>query len=332
MSLIPQTVFSLITGLKNQNIFNILNNKLNSMFVLVAQSLDSEPNRRNSTNEILNEFESWCIMYNDIIKDLSVQIILNQWTPFKHMKSELLHENIIHGFYKRILYDGYYKSKTIKKSIIIEHYPQFNLMEYDFKSSIESVYIYREMVDKLFYKTIDDEVFEGTISDHIDETVKTPQKLSELCNIDVCSLTCGERHVIARTKSVSLYSWGDNSCGQLGDGTNINRNRPKKICSFSHLNIIHVCCGAYHSLALTLDGDIFAWGYNRIGQIGNSQNKNNEWLPIKVDHPFFKKFKMISCGYHHSMALSLDGIVYSWGYNEFGQLGVGNNFNQDVPR
>jgi alpha-tubulin suppressor-like RCC1 family protein len=314
----------------NEDVFNIIGRKLNFMLAFTKQLLDSEPKNRISANEILSHNENWCISCNDIIVHNSVSRILNRWTPYKHVKTKTLHENLIHGFFKEILYRDYYASETFRKSFS-EHYPQFETLNPDFKTNIESVYVYREMMDKLFFITKYDEVYEITVSDHIDDTINSPVKLTVLCNIGVRGVTCGERHVIAITKSGLLYSWGDNCCGQLGDGTNINRDSPRKIESLMNLNIIEVSCGAYHSLALTHDGKIFSWGYNKIGQIGIGQNKNNEWVPVEVKFMFPIHFVMISCGYHHSVALSSDGKVYSWGYNEYGQLGLGHNFNREIP-
>jgi alpha-tubulin suppressor-like RCC1 family protein len=302
--------------------------KLNNMLSFTSELLDSEPKNRKPAHDILSHQENWCITCQDIIADQSVLRILNRWTPYKHTNTKFLHENLMHGFFKDILYRDYYTTQER----FSDQYPQLISLDDNFKSRIESVYIYREMVDKLFFITKNDEVFEVTISDHIDETNKTMKKLSEICYIGICDITCGERHVIARTKSGLLYSWGDNCCGQLGDGTICNRNKPRVIISLEHLNIIAVSCGAYHILALTQDGELFGWGYNRIGQVGNGQNKTNEWSPVEIKHHSNIKFVMISCGYHHSLALSSNGKVYSWGYNEYGQLGIGQYSNQEIPQ
>ncbi len=316
---------------ENQEVIKILDKKLSFMLSFAIQLLDSEPRKRKPAHEILSLSEYWCISCKDIMADQIVLRILNQWTPYKSTKTKLLHVNIIHGFFKHILYREYYFSQTFPDRFS-EQYPQLFSLNNAFKSRIDSIYIFREMVDKLFFITKDDEVFEVTMSEHIDETKQQLDKLSEICYAGICDITCGERHVIARTKSGLLFSWGDNCCGQLGDGTIINRNKPKVINSLQHLNIITVSCGAYHTLALTSDGELYGWGYNRIGQVGNGQNRTNEWSPFKIEHPPATKFEMISCGYHHSLALSSDRKVYSWGYNEYGQLGIGRNSNQDIPQ
>lgn len=311
--------------------FQVISEKLRKMFEFASFLRDFKPEMRKPAHEILSLSEYWLITPNDIISDYSITRIFNEWLPHKNSKSKLLYVNILHAFYRKNLFQDYYGSRRLMENIT-ENYPKFDKLSSEIKSCIKSTYIYREMVDKLFLITIEDQVFEVTFSQNIGQITEIPERLDELCNVGVCSITCGERHVIARTQSGLLYSWGDNLCGQLGDDSNVDRYKPMIIDSLSTLNIIEVCCGAYHSLALTNEGELFAWGYNRIGQIGNGQNKNNEWAPININPSSAGKFKMISCGYHHSMAISSNGIVYGWGYNGYGQLGIGHYHDHVIPQ
>jgi hypothetical protein len=82
---------------------------------------------------------------------------------------------------------------------------------------------------------------------------------------------------------------------------------------------------------LTDCGEVYAWGENYSGQIGNSCN-NNQLKPIKVKGFNNERVVMISCGSYHSMALTECGHVFSWGYNGFGQLGVGNTVDSNEPK
>jgi hypothetical protein len=98
----------------------------------------------------------------------------------------------------------------------------------------------------------------------------------------------------------------------------------------SDLKIIDISCGAYHSLALTSNGDVYAWGLNESEQIGIESGSVSQLRPVKINFSINEKFKAISCGAYHSMALTESGRVFSWGENDDGQLGVGNftNFNK----
>jgi alpha-tubulin suppressor-like RCC1 family protein len=82
---------------------------------------------------------------------------------------------------------------------------------------------------------------------------------------------------------------------------------------------------------LTNCGEVYAWGYNYWGRIGNGCNSNQS-IPIKVKGFNNERVVMISCGCFHSMALTECGHVYSWGYNKFGQLGIGNTVDSNEPK
>jgi hypothetical protein len=99
----------------------------------------------------------------------------------------------------------------------------------------------------------------------------------------------------------------------------------------SELNINIMKCGLSHTLVLTSSGEVYAWGYNEFGQIGNSCNIY-QYKPIKVNGFNNKKLVMISCGAHHSMALTESGSVFSWGCNSSGQLDHGNTINSNTPK
>jgi RCC1 and BTB domain-containing protein len=89
----------------------------------------------------------------------------------------------------------------------------------------------------------------------------------------------------------------------------------------SQLNIHSLNCGPFHSLALTKNGEVYAWVSNRLGLIGIRSKKDHQLLPIKVNGLHNEKVIQISCGFWHSMALTESGNVFSWGDNQFGQLG-----------
>ncbi len=99
----------------------------------------------------------------------------------------------------------------------------------------------------------------------------------------------------------------------------------------SGLNITVIKCGAYHSLALTQSGEVYAWGNSYWGQIGCGDNFDKS-MPTKLKALNDIKIKMISCGYNHSMALTKDGSVYSWGSNGYSQLGIANTKDSNTPK
>ncbi|CAM6031855.1 unnamed protein product, partial [Sphagnum compactum] len=98
----------------------------------------------------------------------------------------------------------------------------------------------------------------------------------------------------------------------------------------SDKQIIDACYGCDHSLVLTNCGEVYAWGWNQFGEVGDGSN-DIQLIPIKLNAFNDEKVIQISCGYLHSMARTQSGRVFSWGRNNFGQLGLNNN-NEDVNK
>ncbi|XP_053459750.1 E3 ISG15--protein ligase HERC5 isoform X2 [Nycticebus coucang] len=96
-------------------------------------------------------------------------------------------------------------------------------------------------------------------------------------------------------------------------------------------SIIQITCGDYHSLALSKGGELFAWGQNLHGQLGLGTVFLSTPTPQRVETLAGVPLVQISAGEAHSMALSMSGNIYSWGKNEFGQLGLGHTMGEASP-
>ena len=124
----------------------------------------------------------------------------------------------------------------------------------------------------------------------------------------------------------TVWAWGLNDQGQLGDGTSTNSNLPVQVSGLT--GVTSVAGGAYyHSLALKNDGTVWGWGYGFYGQLGNGANANSS-VPVEV---LLTGVTAIAAGGHHSLALLSDGTVRAWGQNEFGTLGDGTNTDSNTP-
>ncbi|KAK2490179.1 hypothetical protein MC885_007775, partial [Smutsia gigantea] len=102
-------------------------------------------------------------------------------------------------------------------------------------------------------------------------------------------------------------------------------------CILQEKSIIQITCGDYHSLALSKGGELFAWGQNSYGQLGVGRIFASTPTPEIVEHLSGVPLVQISAGEAHSMALSMSGNIYSWGRNDFGQLGLGHTENKESP-
>jgi alpha-tubulin suppressor-like RCC1 family protein len=140
----------------------------------------------------------------------------------------------------------------------------------------------------------------------------TPIKVNAFNNEKIVMISCGFVYSMALTESGRVYSWGDNSCGQSGIGNTQNSNKPKLI-ELNDVLIQKISCGQFHSLLLSNCGDIYAFGDNKYGQIGNN-NREMQLKPLKLIHK--NRFVDIASHFyeHISISLSVDGIYYVWGF------------------
>jgi alpha-tubulin suppressor-like RCC1 family protein len=126
----------------------------------------------------------------------------------------------------------------------------------------------------------------------------------------------------------SVYAWGYNDYGELGDGTKVEHNTPELIGGLS--NVTSVAAGYYHSLALTSAGTVYAWGYNGYGELGNGAANPESLVPEQVKG--VSEVAQIAAGCYDSFAVLKNGEVDAWGYNGYGELGDGTNKEQTSPQ
>jgi len=116
----------------------------------------------------------------------------------------------------------------------------------------------------------------------------------------------------------SLWAWGWNIYGELGDRTYESRSAPVRIGNENNWTSVFV--GNDHTLAIKRDGTLWSWGENREGQLGDGTKiKKNYPIPVGTDHDWL----MAAGGRDHTLALKQDGSLWAWGQNTSGQLGDG---------
>ncbi len=136
---------------------------------------------------------------------------------------------------------------------------------------------------------------------------------------------------LARKADGSVLAWGDNSSGQLGDGTFFGRPSPDLVAGLSSGSGIRAVAsgiGANHSLAVGSDGTLLAWGNNSAGQLGIGSTMNQR-TPVMVAG--LTNVVAAAAGGNFSIALTSDGTVWAWGDNALGQLGIGSTVAQRTP-
>lgn len=145
---------------------------------------------------------------------------------------------------------------------------------------------------------------------------------------NIKQVTAGYAHTAALREDGKVFTWGSNEHGQLGDGTAEDRSRPVEVKDISQVQM--VTAGNWHTVALKEDGTVWAWGNNDYGQLGiGDEEKSGSIQPVQV--PGLENIIRVSAGSWHTVALSREGRVYAWGYNGDGQLGDGTLSNRFAP-
>ena len=128
----------------------------------------------------------------------------------------------------------------------------------------------------------------------------------------------------------ALFTWGDNTYGQLGltninaTGDTISRSSPVQVGTSSWTAVVS---GLGHTIALRNDKTLWGWGRNTVGQIGNTATINRS-SPVQVGT---SSWVAISVGASYSVALRLDNSAWAWGLNASGSLGDGTTVNKSTP-
>lgn len=143
---------------------------------------------------------------------------------------------------------------------------------------------------------------------------------------------CGNQHCIALSRDGQLFTWGQNTSGQLGLGKGEpGKPAPSLLKSLAGIPLAQISAGGDHSFALSLSGAVFGWGKNRAGQLGLN-DKQDRAVPCHIKFLRSQKVVYISCGDEHTAALTKDGGLFTFGDGSWGQLGHGSTNNEPLPR
>lgn len=166
----------------------------------------------------------------------------------------------------------------------------------------------------------------GTAIDHSSTPVQVKGPDGEEYLTGILTVACGDNFTLALGIDGTVWGWGENSSGQLGDGSFLERRAPVRALGLE--KITGISAGRSHSVALTGSGAIIAWGGNEYGQLGNG-----ELHPCNVppENPVFKNAVALDTGRDHTVVLKDDGTVWSWGMNSYGQLGDVTRTDRRLP-
>ena len=152
---------------------------------------------------------------------------------------------------------------------------------------------------------------------------------------DWATVSAGDFYTLAIKTDGTLWAWGDNGLGELGLGTYVDNDPDSPVQVGTDNDWASVYCGAGYAFAIKTDGTLWAWGDNSGGELGipdittgtatpTQVGTDNDWASVACED-------IDSGGDAYTLALQTDGTLWAWGYNELGELGVGDNVGRATP-
>lgn len=181
-----------------------------------------------------------------------------------------------------------------------------------------------------------------TNSSLVPVAMSTAPGVSALSGKSVVAIAAGYGHTLALCSDGSVAAWGDNSYGQLGDNTTINRpvpvavNTTAGISALAGKTLVAIAAGAWHSLALCSDGTVVAWGHGGMGSLGDNTGATC-LTPVTVNTSpgvsalSGKIVVAIAAGGFCSLGVCSDGTLAAWGYGQWGAVGDNTGWTRYAP-
>jgi hypothetical protein len=154
----------------------------------------------------------------------------------------------------------------------------------------------------------------------------SPTQVGTLTNWKESASGSGGRSMLVTKTDGTMWTWGDNIQGDLGDGTTIARSSPVQIGGLTNWSVISH--GFRHAAVIKTDGTLWTWGWNDTGQLGDG-TKINKSSPVQVGA--LTTWLAVSAAYKATFAIKTDGTLWSWGNNTFGMLGKGDTILKSSP-
>ncbi|KAF0698331.1 Aste57867_11051 [Aphanomyces stellatus] len=158
-----------------------------------------------------------------------------------------------------------------------------------------------------------------------------PTRIAAFGRKPVVKVACSYFHTLVVTEDNEMFGFGRNDFGQLGIPDGLDKHEPCRIPFFSGRRVLALACGQYHSIVSLASGGLFSFGKNDHGQLGVDA-PGVKTTPIQVGGMLESEIVVqVACGYYHSVALSQSGKMYTFGRNDYGQLGLGHKQTMATP-
>ncbi|KAK9080768.1 hypothetical protein SSX86_000526 [Deinandra increscens subsp. villosa] len=163
--------------------------------------------------------------------------------------------------------------------------------------------------------------------------VTIPRLLESNVVIDVHQIACGVRHSSLVTKQGELFTWGEESGGRLGHGTEKDFGRPRLVEFLAVTSVDYVACAEFHTCAISTSGDLYTWGdgSHNAGLLGHGTDASH-WIPKRVSGPLEGLVVCsVACSTWHTALATVDGKLFTFGDGSFGALGHGDRESVKYP-
>ena len=168
-----------------------------------------------------------------------------------------------------------------------------------------------------------------------DMDVSTPERVNfPQAGVKVRRVSCGDEHFAAVDTEGVLYNWGlAGEYGRLGHNSEQDEEAPRVVAALAGQRVVMVSCGANHTAVVTVEGQMFTWGWDGQGQLGHSDS--NTTVPVRVTAGLpggeAGVVRGVSCGYDHTVVVMASGEVCTVGHGDSGQLGHGDTVTPNWP-
>ncbi|XP_022862564.1 ultraviolet-B receptor UVR8-like [Olea europaea var. sylvestris] len=181
------------------------------------------------------------------------------------------------------------------------------------------------------------------------KTENIPSQVKALANVKIVQAAIGGWHCLAVDDQGQAYAWGGNEYGQCGEeperkadtGKPVRRDIVIPQRCVPKLSVrqvipcmvfqVDIAAGGWHSTALTDDGEVYGWGRGEHGRLGFGDDKSSKMVPQTVQLLAGEDIVQVSCGGTHSVALTKDGRMFSFGRGDHGRLGYGRKVTTGHP-
>ena len=171
--------------------------------------------------------------------------------------------------------------------------------------------------------------------------LKSPGEVLLPWTSNAVMISTGREFACSLLDDGSVYCWGNNNYGQLGDGTTTYSGLPREVLLPSDRFAISIDSGDYHTCAVLDNGEMYCWGRQNYGNMGTGKgsisSNNADYkikVPVKVEIPLDKSVSFMGVGEYHGCAVMTDNSLWCWGYNNHGEIGLGNvsSSNNEIIR